>query len=298
MRHFYLTLFLLINALAHGQTAAYLHQFKETRRSDYRKEQSSLSGDPDFLNNIAGFTKDSMAHVRQKAYYLIFKKGTAVGQSQKPIYTNLILDGCNDKDGSIIGQNLIWLQSFPRNSFDTAALKKINQLLQNSRLPHHDKTILLAGFVGTGQDILNKKLLQPDLPGKEQWKIHLALARMGEEISIDWCINQVKNIELNNNTVEYLVPDLIYTRQPRIINLCISYLNSNEKKCYSADPDNDQNMLCGYRIMELLAPVIQHFPFDTDATGSIVTDDYTKALTIVRTWFDEHPNYTTIKEYF
>ncbi len=298
MKHLYLTFFLLISPLAHGQTAAYLHQFKETQRSDFQKEQSLLSEDKNFLEDIAVFTNDTAIQVRQKAYYLIFLKGMMVGPTQKATYINLLLEGCNDEDGSITGQSLLWLQSFPKSSFDAAALKKIDRLLQNSRLPHHDKTILLAGFVSTGQDILQQKLLQPDLPGKAQWKTHLALARMGEKTSIDWCLDQVKNIELNNNTVEYLVPDLVYTRQPRMINLCINYLNSDEKKCYSADPDNDQNMLCGYRIMELLAPVIKDFPYETDATGSILTDDYTKALSIVRTWFEKHPDYTTKNEYF
>jgi hypothetical protein len=43
--------------------------------------------------------------------------------------------------------------------------------------------------------------------------------------------------------------------------------------------------------MELLAPVIEGFPYETDATGTLVVDDYVKALSVVREWFNQNPDY-------
>lgn len=291
MKHLYLTFLLLYSTLANGQGNAYLEQFKESNRSNSQTEQKIVANSNNLLEQAIPFTKDSIDRVRLKAYYLIFKKGMNSPPQHQSAYSNRLLDGCNDPESSIIGQNLTWLQSFPKRTFDKECKQKIDQLIQNRRLPHRTKAILLAGYVGTGQDILKQTLLQPDLPEKEKWITHLALARTGNEESISYCIKTANNIDLNNQSVEYLIPELIYTRQPQIINICIRHLYSDEKNCYLSDPDNEKSIICGYRIMELLAPVTDGFPYETDATGTLVADDYINALTVVREWFDKNPDY-------
>jgi hypothetical protein len=291
MKHFYLTFLLLLSTLANGQVGAYLEQFKESTRSNSQSEQKIVAESNNLLEQAIPFTKDSIERVRLKAYYLIFKKGMNSSPQNQSAYINKLLDGCNDSESSIIGQNLIWLQSFPKQAFDQECTQKTDQLIQNRRLPHRNKAILLAGYVGTGQDILKQTLLQPDLPEKEKWITHLALARTGYEESISYCVETANSIDLNNQSVEYLIPELIYTRQPQVINICVRNLYSDEKNCYLSDPDNERSIICGYRIMELLAPVIEDFPYETDATETLVVDDYVKALTVVREWFDQNADY-------
>lgn len=298
MKHFYLIIMLLFGTIANGQVSTYLQQFKDTNRSNPKLEQKILNESSDFLNQVIPFTTDSLKQVRLKAYYLIFKKGLNSTPENQSAYINKLLNGCNDAETSIIGQNLIWLQAFPKQVFNLEAQTKINQLLQNNRLPHRNKAILLAGYVNTGQDILKQAILQPDITEKEKWIVHLALARTGYEKSISFCIEKVENIDLNNQTVELILPNLIYTRQPELLNICIRHLYNNDKNCFLSDPDNERQIVCGYRIMELLAPVIEGFPYKTDATGTLVTENYTKALTVVREWFNQNQNYQIKNNFF
>ena len=51
--------------------------------------------------------------------------------------------------------------------------------------------------------------------------------------------------------------------------------------------------------MELLAPVIEDFPYDYNpATGSLKTTDYDQALEIVKQWFKANPDYMIIRDTF
>jgi hypothetical protein len=48
--------------------------------------------------------------------------------------------------------------------------------------------------------------------------------------------------------------------------------------------------------MELVAPVIEGFPLETDAMGMIVTDNYTTALEQTRAWLSLNRNFSIIND--
>ncbi len=150
---------------------------------------------------------------------------------------------------------------------------------------------MLAGIVETGQETLRKKFLMPDINNEIKWAIALALARQGSSEHTNYCVQLANKLPANNNLISYIIPDLIYTRQKQAIDYCVQIINKDSKDCYSPNPDKPEFILCAYFVMELLAPVIMDFPLKTDATGTLVTGDYEKALITARAWFANNPNY-------
>jgi hypothetical protein len=111
-------------------------------------------------------------------------------------------------------------------------------------------------------------------------------------------MQRVSKLPVNDDVVYKLFPDLIYTRQKESIDYMIEALNSDVKTCFTADAEKEVEILCGYRIMEQLAPVIADYPFNLDESGDLQTDDYPSALLTVRNWFRTHKNYTILTDHF
>ena len=59
---------------------------------------------------------------------------------------------------------------------------------------------------------------------------------------------------------------------------------SNEPTCLSADADSEENILCGYRVLEYIAPVMLNFPLPIDEFGEREINDYEAGLAEVREW--------------
>lgn len=119
---------------------------------------------------------------------------------------------------------------------------------------------------------------------RDRWAALLSLARMGDAVSVQALMQRVQKLPVNDDVVYEVFPDLAYTRQPEAINYMITVLKSDEKNCLSADAENETAIPCAYRVMEQLAPVIDGYPLQLDASGDVKTKDYVKALTSVRKW--------------
>ncbi|NOQ25701.1 MAG: hypothetical protein GQ564_10110 [Bacteroidales bacterium] len=270
-----------------------MNSFKSSGKSDYKTEKQIIEKFSylELIEKLTPFYADSTTVVRQKAYQFTYRKGlTSEANTQKKVVLKL-LAGCKDKNGGIVGQLFSYLQEFPPESFDESAKNTIDNLLDKKQITHFKKLAMLAGMVGAGQETMQKKFLMPEVKNETKWALALALARQGSNKHTKYCVELVKNISINSDLVAYLIPDLIYTRQNQAINYCIEIIHSNKKDCYSPNPDKPEFILCAYRIMELLAPVIIDFPLQTDATGSLATNDYEEALKITRNWFINNPTY-------
>ncbi len=288
-----LILLFFCNAAVAMSVSGYLQLYKTTGNTDYQVEKQIIESYKfkDLVTELSGFYKDSLPLIRQKAYYLTYKKGSSGKKNIKTEAVSILVKGCKDKSGSVVGQNISFLQEFSPLAFNEQAKATINELLIKRQMSHFKSLVLLAGYIGTGQELMKKKLLQEETSRERKWAYSLALARMGDEDRISFCVAKVKQMPLNNNTVEFLIPELVYMRKKQAIAYCIEIISSNEKACFSPNPDKPQEILCGYRVMELIAPVIVDFPFNTDATGSIDTNDYEGALKSVRNWFEEQQDY-------
>lgn len=254
------------------------------------------------LQISAGYLSDSSDVVRSSAIYVIKTAGLMsknVAYRQQCVLH--LLQACSDKNAGNSGQASNYLSHFNLSDFNPSARDSLKKLLQ-ANTPHISNIIKLAGFVQL-TDMISYMAdgiygQPPKWKKKDAWAAHLALARMGVEDEIDYCLNRVKKIALNDDVVYNLLPDLIYTRQKAIFDYLVSLLYIDEKLCNPADPDAETKILCGYRIMEMLATEIKNFPLPVQPSGDIDTDDYHKALLTVRQWFKDNPDYQIVTDKF
>jgi hypothetical protein len=119
---------------------------------------------------------------------------------------------------------------------------------------------------------------------------------MGDKEQTEWCVQMVKKAPVNSGLVENVLPDLVYTRQKEAIDYCVELLFSDEKLCAAPNPELSERIPCAYRIIELLAPVIENFPVKVNPSIGLESDDYPKTLQTVREWLKEHKEYKIITE--
>jgi hypothetical protein len=295
MKHIYLPALLLIfSVFAHaGDVDRYMQGYAQTRTSDFKLEKEILGATrPEkLIRELGKYYSDTLSFVRQKAYYLTYKKGLHQKTNSPGSAIHKLLDGCRDKDGGIVGQNIGYLGQFNKKHFDKGALAQIESLLTRKRMPHYKDLILLAGFAGAGKEYLNRKMLEQGTPGDIRWHMALALARLGDKAQIAYCLGQIKKQPVNDQFVSSVLPYAVYIRQKEAVDYVVEILFQDKKLCHSLDPDNPVKIECGYRAMELLAPVTEGIPLKAGATGSITGMGYEEALATAREWFKENKGY-------
>ncbi len=117
-----------------------------------------------------------------------------------------------------------------------------------------------------------------------KWSARLALAKMGDISQVKECIKRVKEIGINDQTVYSLMPDLIYIKNRLVFDYILEQILIDEKGCTSTNPDNEIQINCAFRLIEMIAPYIEDFPVKLYESGDIVTDDYSQTLLDVREW--------------
>ncbi len=285
------------NILCAQEVKNYINIYKSIGVSDYSKEKYIISKYrfSSIKKELKPYLKDTTTAVRQKAYYLLYKKGIVLRSDEKNEVVNILIEGCNDKNGGIVGSIFDHLNEFNAKDFNKNAKQSINTLLSKKKMFHRKKLAMLAGNVGAGREAMQKKLLDKNISYETKWSYSLALARQGSAKHINYCMSQINEISVNNDLIAYIIPDLVYTRQREMIDFCINIVFKDSKDCYSPNPDKPEYILCAYRVLELIAPVIKNFPYKIDDTGTLDTDDYDKALSIARKWFTDNPNYTILQ---
>jgi len=290
-----LTLLFLItyHSIFADEISDYMNSCKSSGKSDYKTEKYIIEkySYEKLTDKLTPFYSDSIVFVRQKAYYLTYKKGLISNSEIQQSVVLKLIHGCNDNNGGLVGNLLSYLMEFPGDSFKEEAKNEINNLLIKKKIFHFKKLAMLSGIAGAGKETMQKDFLNPDISNETKWILSLALARQGSLKHTDYCMERVKNIPVNSEIISYIIPDLIYTRQRLAIDYCIDIIFSDKKDCYSPNPDKPEFILCAYRVIELLAPIIVDFPYQTDATGSLVTNDYEEALTVSRNWFTNNPTF-------
>lgn len=253
------------------------------------------------LNALQKYQTDTLPEVRAKVYYLTQKVGLASHESairQKVV--NMLLEGCRDADSGNSGIASSYLEVFSPADFDEPAKEQLRELIQQPAF-HYYRILRLAGYVQLQDqiDIIQQKIASGELTVQAKWSAYLALARMGDESALYYCLGKVSRYPVNDDVVYELLPELIYIRQPLAINYVIDVLYHDKPACESADPEASEYILCGYRVMEMLAPVIRDFPLTLDVSGDLDVESYQVALQQVRDWFQEQGDqYIIIKDTF
>ena len=251
------------------------------------------------LIDLESYQNDSISNIR-KYSYLIANNLTAGDEDLllKQKVVNFLLQGYFDKNSGICGIVSDLLKNYQKNAFNNNAHQKIRELLYASPSYYHE-LIKLAGYINIAStsEILHELLSSGTIKNNEPyWAAKLALARIGEQSAIEFCMNQIKSMEINDDLIYDFVPDLVYTHQREATDFLIELLHSTEKNCESSNAESTDMIVCGYRIMEYLAPNIIDFPLKISESGDIETDNYPESLQYCRDWFIQNPDYNINNE--
>jgi hypothetical protein len=237
---------------------------------------------------------DSLKEIRSKAIVLTARiVRSSADTSLRRMAVHLLLRAYRDRN--LVNSKLAveYLTTFSKNDFDQGARDTILHLLKPAQhsLPVFIK---LAGYLGIedARPILRAMPASGGLDETEVWAVQLALARMGDERAAMLCADVGRRKTLNNQYINALLPDLVYTHHKKVYDVLVIHVNSDENGCSSPNPNYSGKIPCAYRIIESLCGQIKGYPLQVNAGGDLVTDDYPKALKLVREWLSKNNDYT------
>ncbi len=302
MRRFVLLLlYLSFVADLFAQQTKLENYFAQTRAGKYptipteiaKPENASGS-----LNTLSTYLNDSTVVIRQRAASLSRYIGTQskVSSVRTKAVDQLVI-ASKDKDNGNVGAALLYLTEFRKKDFSKANLDTLYLIFKRKRA-HLNTLIRLMGYleIQTSKNDLYSLSQDQSLGRKDRWTVMLALARMNDEQATTDVLNRVKRMPLTDAVVYEIFPDLVFTRRPEAISFLVEAIYSDAKNCESPNSDNAERIPCAYRIMEMLAPVIENYPLKQNASGDIETTDYTGALQQVRNWFKYNKSYSILRD--
>lgn len=243
--------------------------------------------------DVAGrFLHDSSTDVRMESVELVGRAAMAIEDGELRRHAvELLLTSLKDPSAEVAGVALQFLTACARPLFPTNAASELQELIHR-KCPHLPGIIRLCGYLQLRDLVPDiQPYTQPGHPTTLRWASLLALARLGDAKAVSDVLHRVSRLEVNDDVVYRVFPDLVYTRHPQTIAYMVRALQSPEKRCLTADLENETPIPCGYRIMEQLAPIIDDFPIAMDDGGDLKSGDYAAALDSVRQWFRDHPTY-------
>lgn len=230
------------------------------------------------------YVSDSIPQVRASIYMMLARTALQTNdQLVRQSTVSLLIDQKKDQLNNYI--ILTYLAQFGSNDFSGSARDSVASWVRSN--PHYlDQLIRLSGALGIQQLVPDLKTLSGPATRNQKirWSALLALSRLGDKQALDEVMRRAQRLPLNDDVVYEVFPDLVYTRQRAAIDYLLAVIDSNEKKCTTADAADETLVICAYRVMEMLAPVIEGFPVKTDASGDLITSDYEHALKLVRQW--------------
>lgn len=303
MKLIILLLFLAISGECLSQPVQKLidQYFKETATGKSRPVPQPLflpENTHAVLNYLKVFGTDTSASVRARAYAVIRIIGTrsdVVAMRQRAATDLVVL--CKDSEAGNIGLGLDYLTEFKPSDFSQQAKDTLIAMFKR-RAPHFDKLIRLLGYleVVSVRNELRAIVQQREHSSNNRWSAMLALARMGDDYAKENIMARIERLPVNDEVTYSIFPDLIYTRQKTMMSYLINVLNTDTRNCSSANPESDSKVPCAYRVMEMLAPVVEGYPLKVDDSGDVDTQDYPGALVIVRDWFKTNPDFKIVKD--
>lgn len=301
MARLFTIVFIFITVLAFGRQKALDNYFAQVRTGKspnlpaevYKPENAKA-----ILTALPAYAKDTVVIVRSKATLIARVVGTK--STLNPIRQQAvtqIIQAASDKSTGNVGAALNYLTEFKKTDFTKVHRDSLTVLFKRNP-PYIDVLAKLIGFLDMKElkNDLFAMSQQSTLGRKERWSAMLALARMNDDRAITDIMNRVKRMPVTDPVVYEIFPDLVYTRRPEAVVYLIEALNSDAKNCNSADAERESRIPCAYRVMEMLAPVIDGFPLKLDESGDVVATDYPAALQLARDWFVKNENYTILRD--
>ncbi|WMN06021.1 hypothetical protein QYS48_31325 [Marivirga arenosa] len=257
------------------------------------------------ITPLQAYTQDSSRSVRLKSYDLLFQISLAVDSVQDSTADvtvqqgmELFLRGLNDEDNGIQGFVADRLRSFEAEMYTEDMRKLLIQKL-NPRPFYYEELVLTLAYINEDSSIDliidDLRTQSNELSQMERWQAHIALARLGEEPALNFIVRKASELPESEDAVYEIYPSLAFTRQKEAVDVLVELVYSDEQNCSSPDPDSNRKITCAYRILEMIAPIIQDFPVAVDeATGDLDTENYEEALKTSREWLNANRSVYTL----
>ena len=243
------------------------------------------------------YEKDTIAVVRAGAYAVWKQLGMTTREpDDRQRAVSRLVQACKDNDGGNSGKAMEYLTGFSRKDFTPAAQDSVRSLFRQ-KTAHFDNLLKLIGYLELS-NLIEEIRTYAGLGNSKniRWAALLCLARMNDAAGAADMMQRLRKLNVSNDAVYDLFPDLVYTRYPEAIAYMVEAMNNDEKNCLTADAEREVAIPCGYRIMEQLAPIIDKYPVELDESGDIKSKDYAATLQKVREWFAKNKNYKILRD--
>ncbi len=250
-------------------------------RSDFDADTS--------LSFLVGFQNDSSFEVRKavyKACYYTAKSSEDLSVRRNAVHS--LVNGIRDKEPALQDYVINYLYLLEDSDFSNATKGILIESI-STRLPSKDKLIRILGMIGDMADVERLKSFNNEENLQSiRWSSLLAMSRIGDPAATEEIIQRLAKVEVNDDWIFRIMPDLVYTRNKEIISILVSALYSDENQCLPGDPDESNTVLCAFRILEELAVLVEDFPITVHASGDLNITDYQEGLQIARAWFSNN----------
>ena len=284
-----ITIFSLLNIFAFGQNTILQDYFNSVasgkRKSIAKSDMQTLYSDDLIQEEMAVYLNDPT--LRWDAIRLLGRIGNGhqhLEVRQKTIHQ--LLDIALEKDPKTMATIIDKLINFKKADFDDKALMMVDSVLYAK--PTHLKDLVLLGGFLEREKVLNELAPQYKNNRKISRNIGFALSRCGNKRRILSLLASLENVPKDDAFVHQIAPMLIYVRQKETFDYLLEIIKSNEKNCQAGGDHGRRSVLCGYRVMEMVAPYIIDFPIPIDEYGDVNISNYQEDLTKVRAWMMVH----------
>lgn len=242
------------------------------------------------LSRIEVLLESKDRDTRYLAYQIIYQVGKQSSDqkvTQRAVYT-LISRGLTDEDPTIKTRNIELLGEFNENEFTQQSRSSLAAIIIDSKTNRTELTHL-AGHVKLIELVtLFEQRLITSKNKKEIWLIHCSLARMGDPIQKEYCLNKFKSLGFNDEIIHNILPDLLFTENRDVIDYLLDSILIDNLNCSSFNPDSSERVNCAFRLIEKVSPFILNFPVKVGESGDLEVSDYDEALSVVRRWITEY----------
>ena len=251
------------------------------------------------LSILAPFKSDNSPKVRfaiQTAEYKIAMRSTDSGIKSQVV--NRLVADCSDSSPLVWQQASKRLLNFDAQDFNAQSKSLIRQLM-SADIPKRE-FIRLAGLVNLSDQIGKLESIVQDTSGigsyensgkwygTIRWASHLALARMGVENDITYCLQQVETETNDIARVGRLLKDVAYIRQDAAVKFLQKYLDDDSR----LPPVKEGGVGSGYNqyALDLLAQILIDFPIASRGIGY-----YPSEIETAREWMNGQTSFNIRK---
>lgn len=214
----------------------------------------------------------------QRLLNLMTKKALNSTKQDQQVYLetlfNPILQAAPDLNYSV------WknCSKFAKSAYSTNTKLHIQKHLL-TQPQYLDKWLLLAGFA-TDDPMPIFQVLEEQKSRSIQQAGKLALVRMGDEGKTKSFLKTIKRIPIEDDFVFNIAPLAIYTRNKKVVQYIIDVIIQDRGKCHPADAETGGQISCGYRLVELLSPILQDAPagMKEEFSNAAAKDQLTTAI--------------------